>query len=135
MALPIPLGGPPFFFVTGLGAGLGYNRSLVAPTEPEDVESFPLLAAIDDTSALDDPMALLRDMGAAFPPKRGALWAAAGVRFSTFERLKTRAILYASLDRDLEIGLLGISRATLPNEEAPLLHIELALLARVQRSR
>lgn len=31
VVLPIPLGGPPMFFVEGLALGFGYNRSLVVP--------------------------------------------------------------------------------------------------------
>lgn len=38
------LGGPPFFTVTGLAAGFGYNRSLVIPPI-EQVATFPLIAA------------------------------------------------------------------------------------------
>ncbi|WP_437774744.1 DUF6603 domain-containing protein [Sorangium sp. So ce1097] len=47
--LSYPLGGPPFFFVTGLSAGFGYNRSLTAPPLDE-VASFPLVAQAVDGS-------------------------------------------------------------------------------------
>jgi Family of unknown function (DUF6603) len=128
-SLPIVLGGPPFFFVTGLGAGFGYNRALTPPERPADAESFPLVTAIGDARFVDDPMGALRNMGGAFEPKRGALWFAAGVRFSTFERMKSRALVYLSMDRDLDIGLLGIGRMSLPSDDAALVHVELALNA------
>lgn len=129
-SVPAALGGPPFFFVTELAGGFGYNRGLVAPTEPDDVESFPLLAVLDDDSLVADPLRALATIGSAIPPKRGSVWVAAGVEFTTFERLKTRAVLYASLDRALEVGLVGISRMTLPTADAALVHVELGLLAR-----
>jgi hypothetical protein len=48
VSLPIPLGGPPFLFVTGLGGGAGYNRQLRPPTDLAQIPSFFLVAAIDD---------------------------------------------------------------------------------------
>ena len=53
--LETPLGGPPAFFVTGLMAGFGFNRSLAIP-EQDEVASFPLLLlASQGPSAPQDP--------------------------------------------------------------------------------
>ncbi len=41
--LDYEFGGPPFFFVTGLAAGFGYNRAILLP-EVEDLAAFPLIA-------------------------------------------------------------------------------------------
>src|SRR5439155_19296493 len=41
--LDYPIGGPSFFFVTGLAAGFGYNRALIVPPV-EGVAQFPLVA-------------------------------------------------------------------------------------------
>src|SRR6185437_8449228 len=45
------IGGPPAFFVTGLSAGFGYNRSVKVPTIAE-VGTFPLLAGLNDPAQL-----------------------------------------------------------------------------------
>ncbi len=37
-----PIGGPPAFFVTGLGGGLGINRGLVVPDDPAQFAVVPL---------------------------------------------------------------------------------------------
>jgi hypothetical protein len=42
------LGGIPEFFVTGIAAGFGYNRTLVSP-DIEKVSSFPLVALVTQT--------------------------------------------------------------------------------------
>ena len=49
--LEIPLGGPPYFFITGAAAGFGFNRRLVIP-EVEDIPNFPLVAAAMNPSAV-----------------------------------------------------------------------------------
>ncbi|MEL6536532.1 MAG: DUF6603 domain-containing protein, partial [Bacteroidota bacterium] len=50
-----PLGGPPFFFVTGLSAGFGYNRALRIPKAAE-VLDFPLVQAALAGSPPDTPL-------------------------------------------------------------------------------
>ena len=129
VALDIPLGGPPFLFVLGLGGGVGINRELQVP-DISGVESFVLVAAINDDSLANDPMTALLQMGQLMPPRRGAYWLAAGLRFSTFALVTTTAVVYVALDRGVEIGVLGISRMALPDPDIALVSIELALKAR-----
>ena len=43
-ALNYPLGGPPFFFVTGVSMGFGYNRALKMPSVSKVLE-FPVNGA------------------------------------------------------------------------------------------
>src|SRR5262249_54921487 len=131
VSLPITLGGPPFLFVTGLGGGAGYNRQLVPPTTFDQIPSFFLVEAIDDDSLANDPMAALVSMGQNAPPRRGSFWLAAGVRFNSYVVVHTVAVAYVSLDRGLEIGVLGVSRLQLPPQDGDeLVNIELALKAR-----
>ncbi len=40
--LDYPLGGPEFFFVTGLAAGFGFNRNLLVP-DVSGIATFPLV--------------------------------------------------------------------------------------------
>ena len=133
VALDIPLGGPPFLFVLGLGGGVGINRELIVP-DITGVETFLLVTAIDDNSLANDPLTALMQMGQLMPPRRGAYWIAAGLRFSTFALVTTTAVVYVSLDRGVEVGVLGISRMALPEPDVALISVELALKARYSSS-
>ena len=138
VGVPAVLGGPPCLFITGLGGGAGYNRRLVLPTEITDVPSFPLVTAIED-GINTDPMASLTRLGSAMPPQRGSLWMAAGIRFTSFSFVRSVAVVYVTLGRDAEIGLLGVARASIPPPDAgfgslELAFVELALKARFSPS-
>ncbi|HEY6481280.1 MAG TPA: DUF6603 domain-containing protein, partial [Streptosporangiaceae bacterium] len=130
VSLGMPLGGPPFAFIMGLGGGFGYNRELIVPTDLNQIDSFVLVSAIDDSSLANDPMGALLQMGTAIPARRGAFWIAAGVRFTTFELINSTVVVAIALDRGFEIDILGISRMALPSEDVALVSVELALKAR-----
>jgi hypothetical protein len=130
-ALSAPIGGPPAFFVTGIGAGGGINRRLVIPTDMAKLPAFPLVAAMDPHSSLaGDPMAALDRLGSDFPPERGAFWFAAGVRFTSFVLVESIAVVSVEVGNGLEVNLLGLSRLDLPTPATPLARLELALRAR-----
>ncbi|MES3033304.1 MAG: DUF6603 domain-containing protein [Gemmatimonadota bacterium] len=131
LVVGIPIGGPPYFFITGLAGGFGYNRGLVVPPI-EGVPQFPLVSAMSNPSAVtDDPMGFLRGLGPSFPMERGSYWFAAGIKFTSFTLVNSQALLYVLLNRGLEIGILGMSQAQLPPAPAPaLVSIELAIKAR-----
>lgn len=125
----VPIGGPPYLFFTGLAGGFGYNRRLLAPSDPAAVPAFPLVAAMDGFAGAS-PMDALDTISKDIPPARGAYWGAAGVKFSTFELLHTLALAYGSFDNgQLEVGVLGLMRLALPEGE-PLVNLELAIAAR-----
>jgi large repetitive protein len=129
VVLNVPLGGPPYLFITGLAGGFGYNRRLLAPSDPAAVPSFPLVAAMDGFAG-SSPMEALDQISRDIPPARGAYWLAVGIKFSTFELLQTIALAYGSFDNgQLEVGVLGLMRLALPPGE-PLVNLELALAAR-----
>lgn len=124
------LGGPPFFVVTGLCAGFGYNRSLRLP-EQDEVASFPLLAGIDDPGKVggENPtpaqaLAALKDW---VTPTVGTNWFAAGVQFTSFELIKSNVVLAVLPGEDLQIALLGVSRMRLPQTGRPFVYAELEL--------
>ena len=129
VALPITLGGPPCFFVTGLGGGAGINRRLIPP-EITEVPNFVLVAAIDDSTFANNPMAALKNMATNIPARRGSYWFAAGVRFDSFVLVHSIAVIYVALDKGFEIGLLGVSRMALPTADLAIVSVELALKAR-----
>lgn len=129
-ALLAPLGGPPFAFITGLGGGFGYNRELIVPDDPNQLDSFILVAAMDDDSLANDPLGALMKMSQSIPPRRGAFWLAAGVRLTSFALVNSVVVVSIAIDRGLDIEILGVSRMALPTESAALISIELALRAR-----
>jgi hypothetical protein len=143
--LETPLGGPPAFFVTGLMAGFGFNRSLAIP-EQDEVASFPLLLlASQGPSAPQDPAELLQVLEgnkalngvtkAWITPKAGEYWLAAGLEFTSFELVTTRALLVAEFGQELTFALLGLSTLQLPLPEVssnPYAYVEMMIRVVVQ---
>lgn len=136
--LDIPLGGPPFFFVTGVAAGFGFNRSLKIPTL-DNLPTFPLVSAamagqtgsnpFKDKEG--DPGAALQVLHKYIPPDYGEYWLAAGIRFTSFELIQSFALLTVSFGNRFEIDLLGLSSVAmppnLPEGKEPIAFAELAL--------
>jgi hypothetical protein len=129
-ALCAPIGGPPAFFVTGIGAGVGVNRQLLLPADLNQFPSYPLLQALDPNSQLADPDTALSQLEAYFPPARGVFWFAAGVSFTSFALVEGIAVLGIEIGDGLDINLLGLARAALPTPAFPLAQIEVALVVR-----
>jgi hypothetical protein len=126
-----PIGGPPAFFVTGLGGGAGVNRQLVLPATLDDFPNYPLVAALDPHSTLArDPQAALDELSAVFPPERGNFWFAAGVSFTSFALVDVTAVVAVSVGDGFQVALLGLGRMALPTTYAPLVQVELAMQAR-----
>ncbi len=141
--LEMPLGGPPFFFVTGLAAGFGYNRSILMPGITQ-VQNFPLVAqacsnlpkpAMNSASSrgsyLQQVMNGLRNY---LPPKIGEYFLAVGVKFTTFELIDSFALVAVSFGKHFEVDVLGLSTLVLPTPEegnsvSPLAEIQLAIKA------
>ncbi|NUR59776.1 MAG: hypothetical protein HOV87_14065 [Catenulispora sp.] len=128
--LAAPLGGPPAFFVDGLAAGFGFNRTLALPG-PDEVTAFPLVAlgapaAPGQPAAGSDPShvldvlegrAPLTSAGTARPwitPHPGALWLAFGAAFTSYELVHTRALLVADISDRFKLAVLGSSVLRLP---------------------
>ena len=128
-ALHAPLGGPPAFFITGIGIGFGINRELKAPTM-ETITSNPFLVAMKALGPAPDPKAQLLQMQANISPRRGEYWIAAGISFTSFVLISGEIVLTVAFGDGLEITLLGLARAELPTPILKLVSIELALLAR-----
>ena len=117
--LNYPLGGPSFFFVTGLAAGFGYNRRLLTPTI-EHVSDFPLVAQAlqgkglranaDNTTLLG----ILESLHTYIPPKTGELFFAVGIKFSTFKIIDSFALLTLATGDHPSLNLLGVSTLVVP---------------------
>jgi len=138
--LDAPLGGPSFFFVTGLAAGFGFNRQLLVP-DVSGVPAFPLVAWATGVNApsstasgdvgqqLENAMATLTQSGV-IAPAIGEYWMAAGVHFTSFELVDTFALVTVSFGKSFELDILGLSTLSLPPDEpVPLAVAQLALKA------
>ncbi len=130
------IGGPPYFYITALAAGFGYNRSLNLPPVSE-VQKFPLLAAFADSqpfgggSQLAQATTALTNLitGNYVPMTRGTYWLAAGVQFTSFQVVKTSALVAVEFGPDLTIAVLGVSTFQLGSNSNPYVYVELQLEA------
>lgn len=139
--LDYPLGGPPFFFVTGLAAGFGYNRKLNVPAI-DQVANFPLVSEAvggatpipSGAGARDALMAELTKLREDVPPEVGQYFLAVGLKFNSFKLIDSFALLTISFGNRFELDLLGLSTAVAPTPEEgkvvePLAEIQMAIKA------
>src|SRR5262249_18748715 len=126
------------FFVTGVAAGLGFNRKLVIP-DVSGVATFPLVAWAqgNGTPTMDPTQPIAGQVTAALgrltqagivAPSVGDYWFAGGVQFTSFELVQSFALITVSFGTDVEIALLGLSTLTLPPDDpSPVAEVQLAL--------
>lgn len=129
-----PIGGPPAFFLTGIGGGFGINRELIVPTDMSKFGEYPLIQALDIAAQPQDPMTQLRKLGEYFPMKKDTFWFAAGLSFNSFALVDGIAVLAVEIGDGLDINLLGLARMALPRPQVALVSIELALMVRFSSS-
>ncbi|WP_415401133.1 DUF6603 domain-containing protein [Tateyamaria sp. SN3-11] len=125
------IGGPGFFFVTGVSGGFGYNRALKVPAQ-DKVQDFPLVAGLSDASKLGgktpDPAKALEALKEYIPPAQGVNFFAAGVQFTSYELIKSNALLVIEFGKTFEVAVLGLSRIKLPQEgDEVFAYVELGL--------
>jgi len=125
-----PIGGPPAFFITGIGGGFGINRRLSLPSDLSQFPRFPLIKALDPAARPGDPFQELADARGYFTPERGTFWFAAGLSFNSFALVDGIAVVAVQIGGGFELSLLGLARMALPRPQAPLVYIEMALVAR-----
>jgi len=127
----VPLGGPPFFFVTGLAGGFGVNRRLLLPT----IEELPgyILLPTNAPTAEETPIKTIQKVLPAlqhvFAEQDGQYWFAAGVQFTSFEMINAFVLVTVAFGVDLEIGILGSCAMTLPPGPYPAAYLEILLSA------
>ncbi|WP_322922690.1 DUF6603 domain-containing protein [Paenibacillus campi] len=133
LMLSLPLGGPDFFFVTGLALGFGVNRSIKLPGI-EGVKDFPFVAAAMGTSsklkADTPPSVALSALSKTIVPDSGQYFLSAGIRFLTYGVLESFALLNIEMGKRLVISMLGLSNASMPPKvtgSPPIVQAELAL--------
>jgi hypothetical protein len=123
------LGGPAFFFVTGLMGGFGLNRKLRIP-EQNEVYKFPFVAGLTNSSAVGGSGASLlaildildgRGTDSKGNPNvpwittvLGEYWVAIGVQWTSFELIQARALAVIEFGQDLIIAIIGLATMKLP---------------------
>ncbi|PST83936.1 hypothetical protein C7T94_04115 [Pedobacter yulinensis] len=112
LAVSVPLGGPPFFFVTGLAGGFGYNAQIQLPTI-ENVATYPLIQAVTQTppQSASQVQAELQQL---VSTQNNQNWLAAGIGFSSFEMLNSFALLTVSFGNTFAVALMGESSLSVP---------------------
>ena len=117
--LDYPLGGPAFFFVTGLAAGFGYNRSLLTPAI-DQVAQFPLVAqAISGQRTPNNLATELQSLQQYIPPAVGEIFFAVGVKFTSFKIIDSFVLVTVSFGSRFELNLLGLSTLISPPQTPP----------------
>lgn len=115
-----PIGGPPYFFITGLMGGFGYNSSLRIPGQDE-VASFPFVKGIGQPDTVGgkgatplDVLAKISGPGGWVSPRVGQYWLAFGLQATSFEIISTTALLIAEFGQEFQLALIGLSTMRLP---------------------
>lgn len=121
------LGGPPFFVVSGLSGGFGYNSRLRLP-HIDEVYQFPFVASAGALALKNKPAApndqspagVMRNLFGLDGGKpwlvheAGQYWLALGLMFKSFELVNTNALLVVEFGNNLKLALTGISRGMFP---------------------
>jgi hypothetical protein len=127
----LPIGPIPAFFITGLGAGFGYNRDVIIPTMDE-VLDFPLIALANQDpkmpTGMSDVLAIMEGQKAGpsgkvkqwIAPRLGEYWMAFGLQFNTYMVFHSNAMIVAKFGAELELALIGISKLQLPQHSKTL---------------
>jgi hypothetical protein len=124
--LEYPLGGPPFFFVTGLAAGFGYNRQATVPLV-EHIHTYPLVTRAiagprpkTGSDALEKPnlAAELASLETYIPARLGEMFLAVGVKFNSFELVDSFALVIAQFGEQTQFDLVGVSHLQIPSKAA-----------------
>ena len=132
--LDYPIGGPAFFFITGLAAAFGYNRSFKVPPI-EQLAGFPLLAGhakkkdAAGASAMHAASDALREY---IPAEIGTVFLGIGLKFTSFQTIASSALLTASFGKELAFDLIGRSTLIMPagaSREQAVAVVEMAWLA------
>ncbi|OXG04185.1 hypothetical protein BC749_102871 [Flavobacterium araucananum] len=133
-----PIGGPAFFFVTGIAAGFGYNRKVNVPSIDE-VALFPLVALAMKPEKNSGLISILNSLEVPMRNKKtpieisiGDYWFAVGIKFTSFKLIESFVLLTVNFGTQLEFAILGLSRLSWPEKSLapePIVYIELAVLA------
>jgi hypothetical protein len=126
-----PIGGPACFFVTGIAAGFGYNRTVRIP-RLEEVKDFPLVSMVLSSGPPKKDAEILKDLidHDWIPSSAGNYWMAVGVKFTSFKIIESFVLVTVNFGGKVEFAIIGLSLLKWPSNGTAIVYIELALLAR-----
>lgn len=104
------IGGTPAFYITGLAAGFGYQRSLILP-DLDSVSEFPLIRMVFETGNDAELIRLLKEQYTQVTADN--MWMAAGISFTSFRMVESFALLTVETGKRLEVSVLGVGRMLL----------------------
>ncbi|MFE1409253.1 DUF6603 domain-containing protein [Streptomyces sp. NPDC058746] len=122
--------GPPPFTVTGFSAGFGVNSSFKKVPTGTEIAEFPLVARLDAAQALpgmpapepytpEDALKALTGPTGWIRPDQGNHWIAAGVKFTSFGFIDSKALAVIEFGDSVKVMLLGRTSVTLPRTANP----------------
>ncbi|PKV50556.1 hypothetical protein ATE84_2615 [Aquimarina sp. MAR_2010_214] len=132
-----PIGGPAFFFVTGVAAGFGYNRKVNIPSLDE-IHNYPLVALAMNPkndkglpkilNSLDTPM---KNGKKPVEISAGDYWMAVGIKFTSFKIIESFVLLTVNFGTKMEFALIGLSKLRWPDASKgkPIAYVELQIRA------
>nr|VFJ52122.1 MAG: hypothetical protein BECKFW1821B_GA0114236_101131 [Candidatus Kentron sp. FW] len=125
-ALNAPLGGIPEFFVEGISLGFCYNRNINLPPT-DSINRFPLVTALQgkgrttrepDANAMADLREKMAALSKYLPAASGQYLIAAGLKVSTYQQVRSIAVLMVGFGDRFAIHMTGLSRMELPPRES-----------------
>lgn len=139
--LELPLGGPPFLYISGLAFGFGINYGLILPTIdtlsgylllPNQAPEQPKSGAVKD--ALAQTITDLEN-GSVIINEPGEYWVAAGIEFTSFDMVSAFAMITFSFGVEMQIAFLGSCSIILPKGDPyPIASIDVDLMASITPS-
>lgn len=122
-SLVAPLGGPPWFFVTGIAGGFGYNRSLPPPGLVAD---HPFMRVMRGEISANGPTTeVLQQLSQYFAATKGQHWIAAGIQFTCFGFINGKVVVAVAFGHKFSLNILGLASFGIK----PLAYFELGLEA------
>jgi hypothetical protein len=135
------LGGPPWLFITGLAAGIGYNRAFEVPTV-DHVNDFPLVQIANNLSRGEPSPVRNGDAAAVWTvlnsveqylgPSDGSNFVTAGFTAKSFGIVDSTVLAAISFGAGVEFVLLGSSSISIP-KDTPIVRADIEIVASVQQ--
>ncbi len=135
------LGGPPWLFITGLAAGIGYNRAFEVPTV-DHVNDFPLVQIANNLArGVPSPVrngdaaavwTVLNSVEQYLGPSDGSNFVTAGFTAKSFGIVDSTVLAAVSFGAGFEFVLLGSSSISIP-KDTPIVRADIEIVASVQQ--
>lgn len=105
-SLVAPLGGPPWFFVTGVAGGFGFNRTLPPAGMVTD---HPFIKVMRGEIPIGQGAESVAQISALFAAQKGSYWIAAGIQFTSFGFINGKVIVAVGFGNKFTFSLLGLA--------------------------